>query len=82
MALERKTTILLSPALHMRLTTLARHRGASMGSLIRDAVEAQYGLTTAEERLDAVRALEAMALPVGSPAEMKAESVDAPTELP
>lgn len=82
MELERKTTILLSPALHERLQKLARMRGTSMGALIREAVEAQYGLVSVEERLAAVRDLASMNLPVGSPAEMKAESVEDPGEIP
>ncbi|HJN75855.1 MAG TPA: hypothetical protein QGF58_18135 [Myxococcota bacterium] len=46
-----------------------------MGRLIRDAVEAQYGLVDPEARADAVRLLGELALPVDSPAVMKAESV-------
>ena len=75
MELSQKTTILLSPALHERLVALARRRGVSMGHLIRQAVEAQYDLVDAEERMDAVRALSALSLPVGTPDEMKAESI-------
>jgi hypothetical protein len=82
MELERKTTILLTPALHARLQRLARTRGTSMGALIREAVEAQYGLTSMDERLAAVRELASLSLPVGTPAEMKAESVDDGEDLP
>ena len=46
-----------------------------MGRLIRDAVEAQYGLVDLEERKDAVRLLGELSLPVDTPAVMKAESV-------
>lgn len=74
MELTQKTTILLTPELHTRLTTLARRKGVSMGQLIRAAVEAQYGLIDASARMDAVRALGELALPVGEPGEMKAES--------
>ncbi len=70
-----KTTILLTPSLHERLTRLARERGTSMGQLIRSAVEAQYGLVDPDERLAAVAALAALSLPVDTPAAMKAESV-------
>lgn len=82
MELERKTTLLLSPALHDRLTRLARHRRTSMGALIREAVEAHYGLSTREERLAAVEALSAIGAPVATPAEMKAESVETVAEQP
>jgi predicted DNA-binding protein len=72
--LSQKTTILLTPQLHERLASLARRRGVSMGQLVRSAVEAQYGLVDPDARLDAVQALGALSLPVGSPAELKAES--------
>lgn len=80
MELSQKTTILLTPALHERLVALARDRGVSMGQLIRQAVEAQYGLGDATERLEAVRSFAALALPVGPPAAMKAESAPSGTE--
>ena len=76
----RKTTILLTPALHERLASLARQRGVSMGHLIRSAVEAQYGLVDEESRVSAVQALGALALPIGAVEEMKAESDPYPRE--
>jgi hypothetical protein len=82
MELVRKTTILLTPALHDRLLRLARHRKTSMGALIREAVEAQYGLRTAEDRVAAVRELAGLGLPIGTPAEMKAESVEIAEDVP
>lgn len=80
--LDRKTTILLSMQLHDRLTQLAARRGTSMGALIRAAVEAQYGLSDAGSRMEALRALAELDLPVGSPAEMKLESVEQVEDLP
>ncbi len=71
MELSKKTTILFSPELHRRLTGIATKRGTSLGELVRDACEAQYGVIGGPERADAVRALEALHLPVGSTAEMK-----------
>ena len=79
--LTKKTTILLQPELHRRLTRLADQRRTSIGELIRSAVERQYGLGGSEERLRAVHALASMSLPVGSPEEMKRESVPGPEEL-
>ena len=81
MGLTKKTTILLQPELHERLTRLAAQRHTSIGELIRTACERQYGLGGSAERVDAVRALAALALPVGSPAEMKRESVPSPDDL-
>ncbi len=79
--LTKKTTILLQPELHRRLTRLAERRGTSLGELIRSACESQYGLGGSEERLRAVGDLSILALPVGSPGELKAESVPTPVEL-
>lgn len=77
---SHKTTILLTPSLHERLSRLARVRGVSMGQLIRTAVEAQYGRVDPEERVAAVAALGALSLPVDTPQAMKAESAPADEE--
>lgn len=82
MELSRKTTILMSPALHDRLVRLAQRRGVSMGHLIRQAVVGQYGWIDADERLEAVRELGALSLPVGSTAAMKVESNPIESEPP
>ena len=79
--LTKKTTILLQPELHRRLTRLAEQRSTSLGDLVRTAVERQYGLGATEERLQAARALSALELPVAAVDEMKRESVPAPEAL-
>ena len=73
MELTKKTTILVPPEIHAQLTHLARQLGASLGDLVRRACEAQYGLSSRDERLAAAREIEAMRLPVGDPA-VKRES--------
>lgn len=75
MELSKKTTILLSPDLHRRLSRLAAARDVSLGELIRQACEKQYGLADVHQRQEAVRALQRMQLPVSDPAEMKLQSV-------
>lgn len=75
MELSHKTTILLSELLHKRLSELARLRKTSMGELVRLACEAQYGAGGSADRVQAVRALSALALPVAEPADMKRESL-------
>jgi predicted DNA-binding protein len=71
-----KTTILLTPELHRRLTSYAERRGVSMGALVREACETVYGADIDRTaRLAAVRELEALALPVGDVGDMKRESV-------
>jgi predicted DNA-binding protein len=75
MELSKKTTILFSPETHARLTELAARRGESLGELVRDACVAQHGLVDTDARVAAVAALSAMSLPVGTPRDMKQESV-------
>ncbi|MGC1406080.1 MAG: hypothetical protein WA938_05015, partial [Candidatus Dormiibacterota bacterium] len=77
----KKTTILFPPDLHERLSRLAEQQGTSLGDLVRKACEVQYGLVSAETRLDAVRQLAAMSLPVGDPRAMKHESVPLAKDL-
>ncbi|MCP3994338.1 MAG: hypothetical protein GY722_04620 [bacterium] len=79
--LTKKTTILFSPDLHDRLSRLARQRGTSLGVLVREACQQQYGLFPEEERLDALRDLAALELPVGPPDEMKREATPNPEDL-
>jgi predicted transcriptional regulator len=81
MELTHKTTILLSEALHRQLTQLARERRQSLGELVRQACERQYGMTDQRARLAAVEALEAMRLPVGPIERMIVESVADPRDL-
>jgi len=81
MELSKKTTLLFPPDLHRQLTRLARQRGESLGELVRQACEAQYGVVSRESRIAAVRALEAMSLPVGDPEQIERESVPAPEDL-
>jgi len=78
MELSKKTTILFSPELHRRLADLAGRRGVSMGELVREACQNQYGVVDAEARRAAVRALAELDLPVGDPEEMKRESLPDP----
>lgn len=75
MELAHKTTILLSPDLHKRLTERARQQHKSLGALIREACEATYFRPTAMQRLAAVEAMAALQLPVSDPKTMKQEAV-------
>jgi hypothetical protein len=77
----KKTTILFPPDLHERLSRLAEQEGTSLGDLVRKACEIQYGLLSAETRLEAVRQLAAMSLPVGEPGAMKREAVPRAEDL-
>jgi len=75
MELSKKTTILFSPRLHARLSALASQRSLSLGELVRDACEKQYGLYPKEPRLAAVRQLAVLSLPAADAQTMKAEAV-------
>jgi predicted transcriptional regulator len=77
MELTKKTTILFSPELHRRLTKLAARQGSSLGALVREACEQQYGIAGSAAGLEAVATLAGLHLPVGKPAAMKRESVPA-----
>ena len=81
MELSKKTTILLSPELHEHLTRTARARGKSLGRLVREACETQYGHVSTEDRVRAVADLRRLSLPVGSPRQMRQESVPAPDDI-
>ena len=52
-----------------------------MGHLMREACEKTYRLSTREHRLEAVRTLSTLCLPVGDVSRMKQESVPSPDEL-
>jgi hypothetical protein len=81
MELAKKTTILFPPDLHEHLARVAQQRGVSMGALVRTACEKLYGSTDTASRQRAVEELKRLSLPVGSPTEMKRESVPGPDEL-
>ena len=81
--LTKKTTLLLSPAQHRHLSRVARARRTSLGQLVRDACEIQYGSVTTPDRMRAAAELTMLSLPVASPKAMKRQSVpDADDLLP
>ncbi len=81
MELTKKTTILFSPELHRRLSRLASRRGRSLGDLVREACEVQYGVIGGPGQSDAVASLAKLGLPVSTPAHMKRESIPGPDKL-
>ncbi len=81
MELTKKTTILFPPELHRRLSNLAARRGRSLGDLVREACELQYGVVGSSAQVKAVRELARLELPVGTPEEIKRELVPGADEL-
>ncbi len=83
MELVKKTTILFSAQQHALLTHLAQQRGVSLGSLVREACEVHYSAVSPETRLQAVKALGELRLPVADVATMKRQSIPGPKgEMP
>ena len=82
MGLTKKTTILFPLALYDQLAALALKQKSSIGELVRDACRRQYGRASRDERLAAVAALSALALPVETTAEMEIESTPQALSIP
>lgn len=81
MELTKQATISFPADLYSRLAQLAELRHSSVDDLVREACQARYPASV-EERLAAVKSLAALNLPVGSPEDMKRESVPTITPLP
>jgi hypothetical protein len=80
MELSKKTTILFPSELYDQLSILAQQRHSSVGELVRQACQSQYSLTSKADRLALLIQMANLNLPVGTPEEMKRESL-APIEL-
>lgn len=58
--LSERLQILVSAAQRRRLEAEAKRRATSVGSLVREAVDARFGAVTEEERIRAVSEIAAM----------------------
>jgi hypothetical protein len=74
--LNKRVQVLFSAAQYARLREIARARGESIGSLVRQAVQKQYLDTSHEERLAAVDEMATLHLPVSDWEQMERESVE------
>ena len=72
----KRVQVLLDPFQYQRLDEIARQRNRSVGALIREAIDRVYLQHDMDERLEAVRALTAMQLPVAGWEQMEWESVE------
>lgn len=81
----KTVTVRFSPDLYERLEGLATQREMSVGELVCLACEELYGLQDGlrgvEGRVEAVRQLGELSLPVGTPQEIERESIPNPEDL-
>jgi hypothetical protein len=73
--LARRVQVLLTDAQYAELERQARLRKRSVGALIRQAIEDHLEQDDQEERIEAVRQLAALRLPVADWEQMERESV-------
>ena len=69
--LTKKTTILFPPELYTHLEHVARQQGRSVGELVREAAEIQYGKGGVAQRLRAVEELTHLRASTGEPHELE-----------
>ena len=70
--LSERLQILVTPEQRRRLEAEARRRGASVGALVREAIDDRYRGPTREERMQAAAEIRAMtAGPAPSPEELR-----------
>ena len=71
--LTKKTTILFSPKIYRQLERVAEKQGTSVAHLVRKAAIQCYLVPDRRTRLEAVKALAAMELPVADWPQMERE---------
>jgi hypothetical protein len=58
--LKERLQVLISAEQRRRLEVEARRRGKSVGNLVREAIDAQYGSVTREDRLGALEGIRSL----------------------
>ena len=71
--LERRLQILLDEARYRRVAAEAKHRGVSVASVIREAIDRALPATGPQRREAAERILSAPDMPVPEPSELREE---------
>lgn len=74
--MTKKTTILFPPKLYRQLERLAKQQGTSVAHLVREAAIHRYLLPDRESRLEALKALTSMQLPVSDWPQMEREIME------
>jgi hypothetical protein len=73
MPLEHRLQILLDDERHQRLVAVARERGVSVATVVREAIDRGLPRPDSRRRAAAARLLDAPDMPVPDPAELRAE---------
>ncbi len=73
MPLERRLQILLDDERHGRLVAVARERGVSVATVVREAIDRGLPASDGQRRAAGQRLLEAPDMPVSGPDELLAE---------
>ncbi len=73
--LTRRVEVLFSEEMAVYLKEVAERERASVGTLIRKAVQEKYNITSSDEKLAAVERLYALEAPVGEWALMEREII-------
>jgi hypothetical protein len=71
--LEHRLQILLDEERHTRITAVARQRGVSVATVVREAIDRGVADPSDRRRAAGRRLLEAPDMPVPEPAELKSE---------
>ena len=72
----KKTTLLFEEDVYDKLKDKARRDNVSIGGLVREAVATYYGIKTKEEKLQALKRLKGLDLPVADPETMEKEIIN------
>lgn len=70
---DRRLQVLIDPLQHERLAKEAERRKVSVGTIVREAIDARYPSDAEERRAALRRALDAEPMEVPSPQELRAE---------
>jgi hypothetical protein len=73
MALEHRLQILLDDERHQRIQTVARERGVSVATIVREAIDRGVSDPDARRRAAGRRLLDAADMPVPDPADLQDE---------
>ncbi len=69
--MTKETTILFPQKLYEDLERVAKEQGCSVGQLVRDATQIQYGVGGIAARLRAVELMSKLEAPIGEPDELE-----------